>query len=110
MTRQFDVKDEIEVKDELDKKPVPSVTEDRSQASSKADKLVSNSVDKFLSEYSPSAYSSRIGCRFAVHRDVALTVAKYKSPSEHHIPLMTLIAVTNLPRAGLDSLLASDAK
>jgi hypothetical protein len=110
MTRQFNVKDEVEVKDDLDKKPDSSVTEDKNETSPKADKLVSNSVDKFLSEYSPSVSSASIGRTHAGYDEVAASAAKHKSSAEHHIPLMTLIAVTNLPRAGLEPLFAVNAK
>jgi len=110
MTRQFNVKDEVEVKDDLDKKPDTSITDDKSEALPKSDKLVSNSLDKFLSKYSPSVYSARTVRPLTVYRELTPNLKEHNQFSEHHPFLMTLVAVTNLPRAGLKSLVAIDAK
>jgi hypothetical protein len=110
MTRQFNVKDEVEVKDDLDKKPDSSITEDEADAISRIDKNVSNSLNKFLSKFSPSVAPGRIERTFIVCREVAPNTLKNKPSPERHFSLMTLVAVTNLPRAGLEPLFAVNAK
>ena len=110
MTRQFSVKDEVEVKDDLDKKPDATVAEDKTQHLPEADKLISRSVGRFLSEITPSVYSARQADSVRVTCGSGPEINRYTLAPEFRVSLITLLAITNLPRAGLDSLLASNAK
>lgn len=115
MTRQFDVKDEIEVKDDLDKKPNRPVNDPAEIASSETDNKISRSVQRFLAEFKtidsavPFCSSSYIGIERKLLLPRYETSFFYERIHEHTASDQ-IITVTNLPRAGLDSLLATDAK
>jgi hypothetical protein len=114
MTRQFDVKDEIEVKDDLDKKPdgaeLPVVG-----TRSEAERKVTNSVRRFLAQFQPvhrGLTPADVSAHFVLH-EARLPVATVLSGSHYRGPEIRteqFLTITNLPRAGLDTLLAPDAK
>jgi hypothetical protein len=100
MTRQFDVKDD------LDKKPDNATADPTRAATTDSDRKITRSVERFLSKFKTVASVSSIcsspgsGLRteslrwqraLAVKPDISIT----------HVPLDQFLAVTNLPRAGL---------
>lgn len=115
MARQFDVKDEIEVKDDLDKRP-DNLTDDPTEATtSEIDHKITRSVERFLAKFktvdSVSSICSSPDAKFESDSLRWQTKASVKPDSFiTHIPLNQILVVTNLARAGIDSLLAKDAK
>ena len=106
MTREFNVKDEIEVKDDLDTKPNTPL---RFQLSDDAAaSVIEKGVTTFLSQFEPSI--------FVASRPSSDSLPNEAEPllTTHHPaffqPIERLISQTNFARAGLDSLFASDAK
>lgn len=116
MTRQFDVKDEIEVADQLDNDPDNTSPADITlPAASAVDKQISKSVSRFFAAFRSvdsinSIYTSaeRKVERLDYPRE---TISVFFAESLNaHSPLRQQITITNLPRAGLDPQLASNAK
>ena len=114
-TRNFELVDEIEVKDDLDNKPSELSNEAADAASSDTSHKITRSVQKFLSEFktidSAASYCSFPDLGFEQKH----LPDKTETSSDHdrfgtHIPLDQILTVTNLPRAGLETLLATDAK
>lgn len=110
MTRQFNVKDEVEVKDDLDKKPDTSVTDEKGQVLPETDKVISRSVDRFLTEFTPSTCSTPLVGPVNIRRESGPPMGRYELAPGERISLITLLAVTDLPRAGLDPLFAINGK
>ncbi len=113
MTRQFNVKDEVEVKDNLDKKP-DNVTTDSTEIS-ETDRKITKSVERFLAEFKTidSLVSFCSSPDIELEKKILLPQAEtnfYHNRFDAHIPIDQILTVTNFPRAGLDPLLASDAK
>lgn len=115
MTRQFDVKDEIEVKDDLDKKPDDVAADPNDAVISEIDHKVARSVESFLAKFG-SFDSINMLCALP-EREYEISSLRWQSVSavqptnfETHVSIDQNIVVTNLPRAGLDALLAKDAK
>jgi len=115
MTKQFNVKDEIEVKDDLEKKPDNATADIGQTAASESDHKITRSVERFLARLktvdsvnslcmSPEPgfeCESRWGQTGRTDRP-GVSVA--------HAPIDQILVVTNLPRAGLYTLLAKDVK
>ena len=108
MTRQFDVKDEIEYKDDLDTKPDSASDDSERSLKPEADGRVNASIQKFLSQFRtigeeaaflpPNSEKPDLEGLRATH---AIGTASY--PSAPNIPFSRFVLVTNLPRAGLDA-------
>lgn len=111
-TRQFDVKDEIEYKEDLDTKP------DRAESileSDETDEKVSRAIKTFLAKFKPTipvdAYLAS-----EARTDTGLAALYWRSStvkpsSSKHTPrLEHTITVSNFARADLDALLATSAK
>lgn len=111
-TRQFDVKDEIEYKEDLDTKP------DRAESnleSDETDEKVSRSIKIFLAKFKPTipvdAYFANVA-----RTDNGLAALYWRRStvelsSSKHTPLLEhTITVSNFARADLDALLAINAK
>ena len=115
MTRQFDVKDEIEVKDNLDKKPENPTANSINETASAVDRKISSSVERFLAKFN-TVNSVGSLCTVTESRfdgeDLQWQIESNFKPdrSYKHVSINQIIALTNFPRAGLDSLLASDSK
>ena len=106
MTKQFDVRDEIEVKDDLDTKPNTPL---RFQLSDDpAAGVIEKGVTTFLSQFQPSTFAALLPSSDSLSNEAKPLL------STHHPkffqPLERLISQTNFARAGLDSLFSSDAK
>ena len=105
MTREFNIKDEIEVKDDLDTKPdAPQ----RFQLSDDADaSVIEKGVTTFLSQFEPSTFAALLPSSDSLSNEAEPLL------TTHHPaffqPIERLISQTNFARAGLDSLSASDA-
>ena len=116
MTREFDVKDEIEVKDDLDTKPNKlAAGSDEPTEPVATDNKISRSVQRFLAEFETidSAVPLCSFSGFALEQKVLvpkIDTSIFHDRFDAHIPLDQILAVTNLPRAGLDPLLAAEAK
>ena len=111
MTRQFNVKDEIEFKEDLEKKPDRAVADDDQDPAVQTGHLVSLSIDKFLSGF--AAVGPLSNSPILVVRAARIAPAKFDTLEQSISKLRSLrsaITVANLPRAGLDSLPAIDAK
>jgi hypothetical protein len=114
MTRQFDVKDEIEVKDDLDKKPNELSNEIADAASSETASKITQSVQRFLSEFK-TIDSAASFCSIPDFEFERKQLPDKTETSPHHdrfgthVPLDQILSVTNLPRAGLDALFATNA-
>jgi hypothetical protein len=111
MTRQFDVKDEIEVKDDLDNKPDRAAVQESTDNPSATKALVSESVNRFLLSFEPvvSTSDSFITSTNA-HRLLAVAYRQLplvSYPSLHLQDRFTrLVSVSNFARASLDPLLS----
>jgi hypothetical protein len=116
MTRQFDVKDEIEVKDDLDKKPNKlGADSEEAPESIATDTKISRSVQKFLAEFKTIDPATSFYELPSLGLEHKVLLSKTRTSFDHdrfdiHIPLDQILALTNLPRAGLDTLLATNAK
>ncbi|MEP6944829.1 MAG: hypothetical protein ABJA02_02850 [Acidobacteriota bacterium] len=106
MTREFSVKDEIEVKDDLDTKPEPK---DSAAAvnSSERDQKIARAVERFLSRFQPAARNPAIFTAPAAAFDFAgakpVPVPKIRSIiSRTFLPVNSFLTVANFARAGLD--------
>jgi len=115
MTRQFDVKDEVEVKDDLDKKPNKVTTDLVGAASSETDNRITRSVERFLAKFktidSVASFCSPTDVELE-QMTLPLKVGTHfhRERFDTHVPVDQILTVTNLPRAGLDAPLATDAK
>ena len=108
MTRQFDVKDEIEYKDDLDTKPDSASDDSERSLKPEAEGRVTSSIQRFLSQFRtigeeaaflpPNSEKPDLEGLRATH---AIGTASY--PSAPNIPFSRFVLVTNLPRAGLDA-------
>ena len=119
MAKQFDIKDEIEKKDDLDKKPDLTAKEldrvldryfdDLSEFVGDLKKLYS--IESLEGSRSLHSNLSSAFERFDIESDPASELTKVL---HEHTKLTTpnnqVFIVTRLPRAGLDPLLAPDAK
>ena len=111
MTRQFDVKDEIEVTDNLDKKPDTTADGPSETAVSETDGRITRSVERFLAKFKPVGPLDSL-CdvttpsfeKAEIQRIFAKNSLNNNIPA--HRPLEKLVVVTNLARAGLDPLFA----
>lgn len=111
MTRQFDVKDEIEVKDDLDKKPDNPVVESSESASLETNSRISRSVERFLAKFktvdSLNALCNSPNPKFkgeATRWDPIRTVIPNSVFPQ--MELGQIVVITNLARADLDPLYA----
>ena len=111
-TRQFDVKDEIEYKEDLDTKP------DRAECfleSRDTNEKVSRSVETFLAQFAPTIPVD-VAFEFAESTNSALASLYWRRAkldprsNKHTRSLEHTITVGNFARSGLDALLAKDAK
>lgn len=115
MTRQFDVKDEIEVKDDLDKKP-DNVSADLAETTaSEIDHKITRSVERFLAKFKTVDSINSICSSpdfVAKSENLRWQPGSYLKPYTFHpnVPIGQNITVSNLPRAGLDTPLASNVK
>jgi hypothetical protein len=102
MTRQFNVKDEIEFAEDLDKKPPDTVLESDNHAASPSDRFVAASIDKFFSGLALThSVSSR--AHLIEPRSRPATADKFTSSqkvSRSHL-LGTVLTTSNFARAGL---------
>jgi hypothetical protein len=111
MTRQFDVKDEIEVKDDLDKKPDNPFAEPTEGAYVDTENRITRSVERFLAQFwavdSINPLCNSANPEFEVlssrRRFAAAVILKNIRP---HRPLEQIVVITNLARADLDPLFA----
>jgi hypothetical protein len=113
MTRQFNIKDEVEFAEDLYKKPPEnSDVEDTTNIQPEADKLVSSSVAKFLSTFARVATvqdrSPDLASTPLLRSICPMTDGTHRVLFPHS--LSAVLTVSNLPRAGLDSLAAMNAK
>ncbi|HQX56260.1 MAG TPA: hypothetical protein PLP07_10045 [Pyrinomonadaceae bacterium] len=115
MTRQFDVKDEIEYKDDLDTKPDPSSDDPDSDIATESSRKVTVSVQRFLSHFqSVSSEAAFLEPRTSAFDFTTLRkglIPNYISGVLNpDVPVDQFVTITNLPRAGLDAPHISDAK
>ncbi len=109
MTRQFDVRDEIEFKEDLDTKPDP-VPE--GQESAKTDEKVSRSVTAFLAKFKAinsidAALALEEPAPYGIADLYGRTTIVERPTSIHITPIDRIISVTNFARAGIDPLVCS---
>ncbi len=114
MTREFNVKDEIEVKDDLDTKPESSEAPDTESTAATANKIA-KSVQRFLCQFNSAAGDASILVSSARSFDFGELRATFNSDvrslnAEPFRRLDSILSPADLPRAGLDALLANDAK
>jgi hypothetical protein len=111
MTRQFDVRDEIEAKDDVDRKPDDALTDLTESSRQEIEAKVSASIDRFFSRLSIHSIESCFTTGYTGGRTLSsvldLQIAPHIKGVGVDIPLRRKIAVTNFPRADLNSLLAS---
>lgn len=106
MSKQFDVRDEIEIKDDLDTKPdVPLRFELSDNA---AASVVEKGFTTFLSQFEPSAFAAMLPSSDSLSNEAAPLLTT--PHPEFFQPIERLISQTNFARAGLDSRYSSDAK
>jgi len=106
MTREFNVKDEIEVKDDLDTKP--DAPQRFQLSDDAAASVIEKGVTTFLSQFEPSIFVASLPSSDSLPNEAELLL------TTHHPaffqPIERLISQTNFARAGLDSRFTSDAK
>ena len=111
-TRLFDVKDEIEYKEDLDTKPDRA---ERNVDSIETDERVSRSIETFLAKFTPTI---SVDASFAYREPSTngLAVLYWRkstvdtSSLENTRTLLQTITISNFARADLDALLATNAK
>jgi len=113
-TRNFDITDEIEFKDDLDKKPDPDteLSELASGATSLHEKF--RPLTGLLKHFHPvidlDAVASNSYFHFNNRTDVAYLISRPSSEISDAKPRFPHLSVLHLPRASIDPLLAKDAK
>ncbi|MBX7054005.1 MAG: hypothetical protein K1X36_03540 [Pyrinomonadaceae bacterium] len=111
MTRQFDVKDEMEFKDDLDTKPDLSSDDIVRGPKSVPDGKVTASIHRFLDQFRTIGEHSaflipKSGIIDLVDPGSARSTDNASLPIAPNISFFRLVSVTNLPRAGLDPLIS----
>ena len=114
MTRQFNVKDEIEVKDDLDTKP-ESTESAEIGVNGGIDTKVANSVNRFLSQFKPAAGHVSLIDQETPPFDFSslrgsLRYAPHTIDAEPQHRLDSILTPDNLARSDLGDALASNAK
>lgn len=111
MTRHFDVRDEIEISDDLDTKPEPTLSDEVSKGSLKADADISRSVRKFLAKFQPTGSLESISSQPESVNEFpnslegsAAVFGNSDHVSAQHIS--RILSVENLARGSLDPLVA----
>jgi hypothetical protein len=113
--KQFSMKDEIEAKDSLDKEPDGITTGNQQGATAETDRKIIRSFERFLAKFkavdSERLFCTSLECESDSIDSGSDTEALVKSNIvTNHVSLDQILAITNLPRAGLDLLLATNAK
>ncbi len=114
MTRQFDVKDEIEHSDGLDKKPKKLAVDADNEEALELDRNIAKSLDRFISTLrsvnttgpiclSAALHNNRVIWRQQIDLSIDTSVLNF------HDPVTRFLSPPHLPRAGLDPLLTIDA-
>jgi hypothetical protein len=115
LTRNFDIQDEVEVKDDLDKKPEPSTEKPDNKSDADLFAGVSASVKSFLSQFKQTEPISEFGPTpgFVFSREplvVNPTPATVNLNSNLDFRKNQTLLITRLPRASIDPLLAKNAQ
>jgi hypothetical protein len=109
MTRQFNVKDEIQFAEDLDKKPPEDVAteSDDSRVTPPGDRLVASSIDKFLSGF---ALSGAASCSVHIPETLLRLIPAGEITFAHNVSrshlLGMVLTASHFARAGLDPLRA----
>ncbi|MBK7392901.1 MAG: hypothetical protein IPI64_06300 [Chloracidobacterium sp.] len=113
--KQFDLRDEIEMVDDLDNKPDQASSIETETPSPQTNDHVSNSVRKFLAKFQTAGSLHTFAATSSPVQFVKIAAAKV-SPIATSVDrkigfrLDQILTLTNFPRGSLDPLLASDAK
>lgn len=115
MTRYFDVKDEIEFKDDLDNKPARPIAEVGETSPTEVDQKAAFSVGYFLAKFKNIDSVSSLGISSEIRLERVNSQGHIDDPVgiydiDDQLPSRQILPITNLPRGSLDPLLASDAK
>ena len=115
MTRSFDVKDEIEFTDNLDKKPETAAPESVVLASTETSVHISNSVRTFLVKFQTISSLNAFALTPESSGHFRVSKVQFKSPAASldlsvPNPIDHILSIANFPRGSLDPLLLSDAK
>jgi hypothetical protein len=111
LTRHFEIQDEIEVKDDLDKKPEPAAEESDDKSSAELTAGIFESVKSLLSQFSRTQPVSAFGPApdfvFSGKRlDNGPTINVIDSNASSGFRKSQTLVITRLPRASIDPLLA----
>ena len=112
--KQFDLRDEIEMVDDLDNKPDQASSIETDKPSPQTNDHVSNSVRKLLAKFQTAGSLHTFAATSSPVQFVKIAAANV-SPISTSIDrkigfrLDQILALTNFPRGSLDLLLASDA-
>ena len=109
LTRNFDIQDEIEVKDDLDKKPEPAAEKSNDNSDAKVATVVSDSVKTFLSQFERTQPISAFGPspNFVFSGEQFFdgrVVTAINSNAHSDFRKNQILVITRLPRASIDSL------
>jgi len=112
MTRQFDVTDEIEVSDNVDKKPGDALNDLQELSADRVDAKIAASLERFFGKSTIDSFCGlcafeRTGSQPLYFRSALRATA---NRLESDVPLRQKVTLTNFPRADLDSPLASIAE
>jgi hypothetical protein len=111
MTRQFDIKDEIEFKDDLDNKPDQALIDELDDTAEQTKRLVSRCIDNFLVSFDTIATDPFVTSAFHTITDPFLDENRAFFPTERpdpsFYPLTNILSVTDLARGSLDLSAAS---
>ncbi len=110
MTRNFELSEEIDVTDDLEKKPAGDLAAQCIDAVC-LDHLVEESVARFICSLPSATSDGSVFLSAAASNEIGPTLPS----ADHARPVASftraqIFTVSRLPRAGLDALLAKDAK
>lgn len=114
-TRIFDVRDEIEAKDDLDNKPNTSAPAGSVAESPESDDHITRSVQNFLAKFKPAIKFDSIAAEVSNPAADLLRTSADQLIGDHRVafggsPLSRIISVSNFPRGSLDALPAPNAR
>ncbi len=114
-TRIFDVRDEIEAKDDLDNKPNRPAPAGSVARASDADDHITRSVQNFLAKFKPAFKFDSIAADVSNPVPDLLRTPTDRPSGDHRLDLggprlSRIISVSNFPRGSLDALPAPNAR
>ena len=102
MTRQFDVKDEIEFKDDLDNKPDQSLIDEIDLRAEQTTRLVSDSITNFLISFDTIAVDALVTSVAPIDTCEGVSSPSLKHQNRSFRSITNILSVNDLARGSLD--------